>query len=277
MSDAPAAPIRIKLADIDRTGRLRAVDPSKALLIAASMDAIGLQTPVQVRPAPKKAKLPFILVAGGTRCEAAAQLGWEEIDAVVVDLTPDQARMLEIDENLFRSELNELDRAVFLAEKKRLYEKLHPEAKHGGDRRSDQVAMFGNLIPRFTEEVCEHLGLSERSISRMLKRAELPLDVRERLVGTPIADNGSELDALLKLEPSRRHAALDLVLTEKAPRIAVAARTLAGTRDAAAQKSIADQQFEAFKRLWKATGADARGRIIAYLAETGALGREGEE
>ncbi len=277
MSDAPAAPIRIKLAEIDRTGRLRSVDPSKALLIAASMDAIGLQTPVQVRPAPEKAKLPFILVAGGTRCEAAAQLGWEEIDAVVVDLTPDQARMLEIDENLFRSELNELDRAVFLAEKKRLYEKLHPEAKHGGDRRSDQVAMFGNLVPRFTEEVCEHLGLSERSISRMLKRAELPLDVRERLAGTPIADNGAELDALLKLEPSRRHAALDLVLTEKAPRIAVAARALSGTRDAAAQKSIADQQFEAFKRLWKATGADARGRIVAYLAETGALDREGAE
>lgn len=273
MSDAP---IKIRLADIDRSGRLRPVDADQALLIAASMDAIGLKTPVQVRTAPKKSKLPYVLVIGGHRCEAAAQLGWDEIDAIVVEMTADEARMLEVDENLYRAELTALDRAVFLAEKKRLYEKVHPETKHGGDRVSEQVPIFGNLVSRFTEEVTERLGYSQTSVYRILKRAELPEDIRNRLAGTPIADNGSELDALLRLEPSQRHRALDLVFAEKAPRVAVAARHLTGARDVAAPVT-ADAEFEALKRVWKAAGTASRARFLAYLAETGALNPEGEE
>ncbi len=264
------ASTRIKLADIDQSGRLRPVDQDQALLIASSMDAIGLKTPIQVRPAPKNAKRPFLLVIGGHRCAAAALLGWDEIDAHVVDMTADEARMQEVDENLYRADLTALDRAVFLAEKKRLFEKLHPETKHGGDRRSDQVAIFGDLIPRFSDEVAERLGYSERTIQRTLQRAKLPADIRARIAGTPLADNGSELDALLKLEPSQRHPALDLVFAEKAPRIAVAAKALSGIRSATPLPE-ADVQLGALKRAWKAAGASARAEFIAYLNQTGAI------
>ena len=162
----------IKLADIIVEHRLRAVDEDRAMFIAANMKTEGLNVPLEVRQHPKKTG-KYLLVTGGHRHRAASILEWEEIEVIVLSLSPDQARLREVDENLYRSELTELDRAVFLAEKKRLYEKLNPSTKHGGDRRSDQAAIFGDLVPRFSEEVCEKLDLSERSLQRVLKRATL--------------------------------------------------------------------------------------------------------
>lgn len=264
MAEAAVLPIKIKLADIDRSDRLRPVDRDRALLISASLNESGLDTPIKVRRAPKKSKQPYVLVIGGHRCAAAELLGWDEIDAFIVDLTADEARMQEVDENLYRAELTALDRAVFLAEKKRLYEKLHPETRHGGDRVSDQVPIFGNLVPRFTDEVAERLGLGPSTIYRILQRANLPADIRARIAGTPIADNGSELDTLLKMEPAQRHPALDLILNGKAARVAVAAKQLAGVRDAAPLPE-ADVQLAALKRAWKAAGASARMQFLEFL------------
>lgn len=255
----------IPLADILVTDRLRAVDPARALMLAANMKAEGLNVPIEVRAAPKKPG-KFILVTGGHRHAAAVQLGWDQIDAVVLDLSPDQARLREIDENLYRAELTELDRAVFLSEKKRLYEKLHPQAKHGGARPSDQVAIFGDLVPRFTVEACERLGMSERSLQRTLARATLPADVRARIAGTPIANRGSDLDALLKMAPEQRLPALDLLLgaAEDAPRsLAEAAQRLSGVRKATPPRE--EVEFEALLKAWKTAGAAARTRFIAHL------------
>ncbi|HWJ72371.1 MAG TPA: ParB N-terminal domain-containing protein [Kaistia sp.] len=270
MAEPAPLPIKIKLADIDRSDRLRPVDPDRALLISASLNESGLDTPIKVRPASKKSKAPYVLVIGGHRCAAAELLGWEEIDAIVVDVTADQARMQEVDENLYRAELTALDRAVFLAEKKRLYEKLHPETKHGGDRVSEQVPIFGNLVPRFSDEVAERLGYGQSTIYRILQRANLPADIRARIAGTPLADNGSELDALLKLEPSQRHRALDLITQGKAARVAVAAKQLSGVRDATPLPE-ADVQLGTLKRAWKAAGASAREQFIEFLRLQGSL------
>jgi len=43
------------------------------------------------------------------------------------DLT---CRLWEVDENLCRAELTELERAEHLAQRKEIYEQLHPEARH---------------------------------------------------------------------------------------------------------------------------------------------------
>lgn len=260
-------PQTLKLADIIVTDRLRAVDPDRALFLAANIKEEGLNIPIEVRPAPKKPG-KYVLVTGGHRHAAVTQLGWSEVDAVVLDVNPDQARLREIDENLYRADLTELDRAVFLAEKKRLHEKLHPETKHGGDRRSNQVAIFGDLVPRFSQEACERLGMSERSLQRTLARAALPADVRARIAGTPMANKGADLDALLKLPPEQRMPALDLLMGEAddAPRsIGEAAQRLSGARPAV--QSEDDAQLDALMKAWRRAGAGARNRFIAFLDE----------
>ncbi|MCX5497288.1 ParB N-terminal domain-containing protein [Kaistia dalseonensis] len=272
MSDVSKAPIRIQLADIDISQRLRPVDEAKALFIAAGMAKGGLETPIEVRPAPKKAKKPYILIVGGHRCRAAFELGWTEIDAFVLDISADEARMREIDENLYRAELTELDRAVFLAAKKELYEKLNPSTKHGGDRVSEQVAIFGDLAPRFTAEVTERLGYSERTIQRVVARAAIPASIRARIAGTRLANTGAELDALLRLSPDEQAKALDLLLSgeEGAPRsVAAAHAALTGAR--AAQVAPSDAEFDGLLKAWRRAGQSARARFIADLQRQGAI------
>lgn len=144
---------RIPLDLIDMGGRLRMVDPDRVLIIMAPAAENGIRQPIEIRPA--KAKGRFLLVSGGHRLTVARELGRADIPAIVLPkMSDDEARLLEIDENVYRAELSDLDRAVFLAEKKAIHERLFPHTKHGGDRVSDeaqeQVAIFGHLVNRFT-------------------------------------------------------------------------------------------------------------------------------
>ncbi|MEP9350609.1 ParB N-terminal domain-containing protein [Xanthobacter sp. KR7-225] len=263
---------KVRIALIDAEDRLRPVDPARALLIAAGMKEEGQKSPIEIRPDRRK-KGRFVLVTGGHRLLAAQQLGWEEIEADILDLDDDKAKLREINENLYRAELTELDRAVFIAEKKRLYEKLNPAAKHGGDRRSDQAAIFGDLMPRFTAELQERLGYSERTLQRVIARAKIAPDVRAMLAGTAIADTGSELDALVKLPPEVQRQAVSLLLDEEAedrPRnVAAAAAIVRGTRPAAPTPDEA--ALKALLTAWDRAPKGVRRRFIDQLVAQGAL------
>ena len=115
--------------------RLRAVlDDGRIEAIAESLAAIGLQSPILVRPS--EPGDDYTLVAGAHRLAAARRLGWEAIDARICLGSLDEMRLIEIDENLARAELTPLDRARFVAERKRVYLRMNPERTHGGDRRS---------------------------------------------------------------------------------------------------------------------------------------------
>ncbi len=83
--------------------------------------------PIEVR-APGKSSRVYTLVAGAHWLAAVRSLGRTEIDAVVLAVDDIEARLREIDENLFRRELSALDRAVFLLKRQELYEAQYPEA-----------------------------------------------------------------------------------------------------------------------------------------------------
>lgn len=264
-------PQNVRIDLIDAKDRLRPVDPDRALLVAAGMAEEGQKTPIEIRPNAKKPGR-YLLIAGGHRLEAAIQLGWEEIAAEIIDIDADQARLREINENLYRIELSDLDRAVFLAEKKRLYEKLNPNAKHGGDRTTEQVAIFGDLAPRFTSEVCERLGYSERTLQRVIARAKIAPEVRARIAGTFIAHTGSELDALVKLSPLDQRRAVDLVLSEREDRprnVAAAAAALRGERPT--PPSADEAAFKALLAAWDRAPKKVRDRFVDQLVAKGQL------
>lgn len=261
--------VAIALTLIDAAERLRPVNEDRALLLAAGMAEEGLRVPIEVRPLNKRGLHP--LITGGHRLRAAILLDWTEIEAEILDLTADEARLREINENLFRADLTELDRAVFLAEKKRLYEKRHPETRHGGDRRSDQVPIVGNLAPRFSDDACERLGLSKSALYRTIARAALPANVRALLAGTPIANNGAQLDALLRLEPVEQlHVARALASQmPDAPSSVAAAVKLLREPNApvAPEPDPSDAQYQALLGAWrKCSDRRARDRFLAFLA-----------
>jgi ParB/RepB/Spo0J family partition protein len=107
--------------------------------LAASIKQIGLRIPITVRRATKvedgRDIEAYEIVAGRHRYEAVCSLGAEEIACVVTDDDDLHAQLWEIDENLMRAELSPSERASCTARRKEIYEALHPEAKHGGDRK----------------------------------------------------------------------------------------------------------------------------------------------
>lgn len=216
--------------------RLRAVDADFVQQLAESIRLRGLDAPIRVTVANEAGF--HRLIAGAHRLEAVRNLGLERIAAIPFEGSEDEADLLEVEENLIRRELSELDRAGFLAEHQRLWLKLYPETSHGGDRRKKQVAKVGDLIEhpltqRYTAAVAQKIGWAERTIQRAITRHKLlPIAVRERIAGTWLADNGSALDALIGPATARhgaqqQHALLDILLAPNGPRsVAQAQRQL---------------------------------------------------
>jgi ParB family chromosome partitioning protein len=77
--------------------------------ITASIELIGLKTPISVMPARSAGK--YLLVAGRHRLEACRRLGWGEIEANLVTDGFD-ADLWEVAENLHRRELTAMQRNV---------------------------------------------------------------------------------------------------------------------------------------------------------------------
>lgn len=217
------------VASIDATGRLRPVDEAHAQLIAASMNESGLIQPVVVRTDSTGNGLK--LVVGGHRLRGAAILGWDEIPAILIEATDDEARQIEIDENLARKELTVLERAEFLAERKRVYETLHPEAAHGKAKRpKTEKGKVANLatFARFSKDAAKSTGLGERTIQRAVELAgRLSPEAVALIRGTKVADNQAQLQALAELEPQHQVPVAGLIAANAAGNVAKA-RVVAG-------------------------------------------------
>lgn len=93
---------------------------------------------------------------------------------------------------------------MHIAERKRLYEEVHPETKHGkvGNGREKSRQVGDSTADRFTADAVEKTGRSERTIQRDAARGS-KIESLEKVVGTSL-DNGNELDALAKLPLSKR-------------------------------------------------------------------------
>ena len=278
-SDAPQArpePVaqEIEIASIAMGDRLREIDQDNVRMLAVSMDERGLGSPIWVRPA----RDGYALIAGAHRTLAGERNGWTTIKALIFNVDALEARMMEIDENLFRRDLSELDRAISLAQRKRLYEARHPEARHGGDRRSDQSRKFetlndeedGALIPGFARDTAKKLGINKSTVFRSIARAKIDRDVRRLIATTWIATKGAALDALARLPEAEQMAAAALMLDEGGPRtVAEAVARIKG--QTAPQKDAVGHEFNALLKAWRRAGQRARDKCLEYLRDDGAL------
>ena len=220
----------IGLDQIEIGPRLREVDDEVVKRLAESMDRIGLQNPIQVRHNfgidPDTGEYErdldkggFALVAGAHRVEAARRLGWGRIEAFVLDdPSPDELALVEVDENLVRSELTPLDRGRFVAKREELRKTLHPEAGHGGDRKSleyrDKIKSesldFDFSPPSFVEETAELTALSKGTVERARRIGKhiLP-ELQDALENTPIARREGDLYRLAGLSQAQQRRALE--------------------------------------------------------------------
>jgi len=263
--------VSIPIDTICADDRLREIDTDCVDLLSVSMDEYGLLSPLWVREA--GADGLHDLIAGAHRLEAAKRLGWVEIIAIVFSVEGLDARMMEIDENLFRRELSPLDRATFLAERKEIYETLHPETKNGAAglaAMNNQTDKFVSLVPSFAEATAEKLGVDGRTVFRAIARAtKIVPDVRKLIATTWVAQKGSVLDALARLAPDDQRAVAALLVKENGPKtVALAQAEINGT---SIEPDDEEVQYTSLLKAWRRAGKRARDQFIAFLDDEGAL------
>lgn len=187
---------------IENGQRLRAISEAQVASLINSIADVGLLNPITVYPRQLYrggvAVDGYGLIAGLHRKTAYERLGLAEIEANVLDLPDLERQIAECDENLCAPQLTPADRAMFTKRRKDAYEALHPETRHGGDRKSDQVA---NLATRsFAEDQAEKTGASERSVRRDAARgANVEEEALQLIRGTQF-DNGTYIDRLARLD-----------------------------------------------------------------------------
>lgn len=158
---------------IDIGQRLREVDPDAVDRIAASMQEIGLRTPISVRYYFERPDfLPdanstdaLVLLTGAHRLAAAKKLGWHQIECIVHHEGDEvDAQLWEIAENLHRAELTKAQRDEHI----RRYAELlvQREQKPGQSVQVSQVGGRGNKS--VATKIAEETGLSAKTVKRAL-------------------------------------------------------------------------------------------------------------
>jgi len=146
----------------------RAILPKQLQELAQRISTVGLLNPITI-------DRNYTLIAGQHRLEAVKLLGREEIECTVSSLEGLEAELAEIDENVVRSDLAALDYSDLLLRRKEVYETLHPETKHGGDRKSEKIKRTKCPLdsPKsFVDDTAEKLGVDPRTVRRQIQTAK---------------------------------------------------------------------------------------------------------
>ena len=213
---------------IEMGDRLRPVSKAGVEAIKASVGVLGvIKDAIHVRKIKRHDKI--VLIAGGHRLTAARELGHPTIKVVCWDCNDDFARLMEIDDNLAGAELTPLDTAVFLAERKRVYEKLHPEAKQGGVRGNQHTGGWQNDTMSFCQSTAEKFGISVRQIERIVRAGSaLTGGDAHRLRSSERAVTLSDLTEIAKIgEVVERYRVIELLAEGKVKSAKDARRTWA--------------------------------------------------
>ncbi len=205
----------IEVAAIDMGERLRPVDPLHVEVLGRAMLREGQATPIVVCRLP--GRNDWTLVAGAHRVEAARKFDIEQLKAEVISPDKIGRRQREISENLWRKDLDPMDRANFIAELVRLAKLragIDPEAagraasanarwqnevKSASKDASDTVT----LVYGWSESVADQIGLSKRTVERdiMLHARLSPAVIAMLREARPdIARNAKQLRDLAKYD-----------------------------------------------------------------------------
>ncbi|MBF0178347.1 MAG: hypothetical protein HQL63_16115 [Magnetococcales bacterium] len=196
-------------------------------------------------------------------------------------------RLAEIDENLCRADLTHLERAEHLAERKFLYEMMHPEARNGacggGKNGVGTRARTENATTAFSVETAQKTGSSTRSIQQAVRRANnISQEIRDSIRDVAsIADNSLELDALASLEESEQKAAVRAVLDGKARSIREvvrqkeeASRPQVTTPSRSGEEETGDSPVPNGSVDWKRMYKDVSGEALAQKERIRTLNKE---
>lgn len=259
----------VRVADVDASKRLRPVSEAGVeSLIASILETGVMKDAIHVR---KRKDARLVLIAGAHRLEAAKRLGWEEVEAKVwTDVTDDWARLMEIDDNLAGAEMNALDTAIFLAERKTVYERLHPETKADafkGNQHTGKVAADIMSVSSFAAATAEKFGLTDRHVRRLIAvGTALHASEVKLLRAAPAQVKLADLQALAKIgDAVERQRVVEIFSDGQAKGIADARQRYTASEGGieGPVKDAGEEALKALAKLWARTPLAAKRRFVA--------------
>lgn len=210
--DIPLAKLRVR--SDARPLDLKALDA-----LVESVRDVGFTSSALVRPkvifeSGQEAE-GFEIIAGRHRFEAAQRLGFETLPCRVCEHDDLHAELAMLDENLKRSGYGPAADAQAVARRKEIYEILHPQARHGGDRKSDQVAESATCS--FADATAKATGRSARTVRVVAERGNKISDRALQLVAGTHLDTGTFLDKIKDLGPKEQEARVQRELAAERP------------------------------------------------------------
>ena len=182
----------------------RTANPEHIQELAKSISEIGLLNPITVDHR-------NVLIAGLHRLEAAKLLDWPEIECTVSSLEGLQAELAEIDENFIRNGLSVVEYGELLLRRKAIYESLYPEARNGGDRKSEKIRSakcVSDTTKSFVDDTAEKLGVNPSTIRRQIQTAKnLVPEVKEMIRNADAKITKSDALKLSRMEPEQQKEA----------------------------------------------------------------------
>lgn len=144
--------------------------------LAQSIKEDGQMQPIMVRMSPKTGAP--VIIAGMRRLRACKQLGIKVKALVVEPRNEVHALSLQLGENIKRKQFDVLEIGEGLKRLKAVYEKQHPETKHGaiGKGRSKTT-----LAPKFVDLACKMLDLKQARVYELLGFANLPDGLKKEI------------------------------------------------------------------------------------------------
>lgn len=271
----------VRVDDIDLGERLRPIDPIHVEVLGRAIMREGQATPIVVCRLPGRAK--WTLVAGAHRVCAAIKFDIELLRAEIIGADKIGRRQREVSENLWRKDLDPVDRANFVAELVRLSKLragIDPDAtaqqvaagsrwQKAVDAQSKDARDTMSHVYGWTDEVADQIGLSRRTLSRdlMLHTRLAPSCLAMlRMHRHPVASNATQLRALAMHEPDQQSKiAAQLTLEDKpAKSVAEAWARIAGTTKPATDPEA--KRLSAFLGAFSRMSLAEKKGALAHLA-----------
>ena len=189
----------VQISEIKINSGRREALPGDVKELADSIAEVGLINPIMVDQS-------YTLIAGLHRLEAMKLLGRSEIECTVSDLDGLQVALAEIDENFVRKDLSDDEFRELLLRRKEIYESLHPETKHGGDRKSEKIKSAKctfDSAKSFVDDTAEKLGVDPSTVRREIQTAKnLTPEAKEIIKGAKVTK--SDALKLSRLTPEQQ-------------------------------------------------------------------------
>lgn len=264
--------------DIYISKKRRAPDMARVDSIAESIGDVGLMNPPAVcirndfllHDGEICDAVP-VLIYGHHRLLALQKRGEVAVECIVYDVDDLRAELMEIDENLARSELTPAEESAYILRRKQIW----AEMKGTNTVRNSDENKGRGRPKEFETELSEVTGSSRSVAYQKTKRAEeLGPDIT-RIVGTSL-DKGVEMDALIKLPQDERAGLIERAASGEQ----VTARAPSQPKPVAADKALdviakgiiaavepdEDAEEQRFWDFWASLTTATRRRIHRQLA-----------